>query len=163
MTALICVLSQIAIPVPIGVPITLQTFAIALCGYLLGLKYGTASTLLYIALGCIGVPVFSSFQGGFHYVFASPTGGFILGFILISILTGCATMLRWKRHERLYGILLGIIGIILCHLAGAMQYASIGGVPFTVAVITVSLPFLLKDIISSVLAYFLSVKLKKIM
>ena len=163
MTALISVLSQIAIPVPIGVPITLQTLAVALCGYLLGLKYGTASTFLYIILGCIGVPVFSHFQGGIHYVFASPTGGFILGFIFISVLTGCASVFKWRKNEKLYGIIFGFVGVILCHLCGAMQYASIGGVSFTVALITVSVPFLLKDLISVVLAYFLSLKIKKIM
>ena len=34
--AVMAVLSQISIPLPTGVPVTLQTFAVALCGYVLG-------------------------------------------------------------------------------------------------------------------------------
>ena len=40
------ILSQIAIPMPSQVPATLQTFAVALCGYCLGAKKGTAAILV---------------------------------------------------------------------------------------------------------------------
>ena len=40
--AVISVLSIVTIPMPSGVPVTLQTFAIALGGYVLGAKRGTA-------------------------------------------------------------------------------------------------------------------------
>ena len=40
-TAVLAVLSILQIPMPSGVPITLQTFAVALCGYCLGKKNGT--------------------------------------------------------------------------------------------------------------------------
>ena len=43
--ALLAVLSQIAIPLPTGVPITLQTFAVALCGYVLGPGMGGLALL----------------------------------------------------------------------------------------------------------------------
>ena len=58
-TAITAVLSQTAIPTPFDVPLTLQTFAVALCGYVLGVKWGLASTAAYILLGTVGVPVFS--------------------------------------------------------------------------------------------------------
>ena len=162
MTALTAVLAQISIPVPLGVPITLQTLALSLCGFLLGLKYGVASTLLYILLGAVGVPVFSHFQGGLHYIVASPTGGFILGFIFISLFCGLSSLFKWQKTSKLYPFLLGFFGVILCHLCGAMQYASISSLPFTTAIITVSLPFILKDFISLIIAYILAVKLRKI-
>jgi len=161
-TATVAVLAQIAIPMPFGVPITLQTFATALSGYLLGPKYGVISIFLYIILGTVGVPVFSNFQGGLHFIVASPTGGFILGFIFISLFCGLSCLSRWKKRERLNSVLFGILGTILCHLCGSMQYASVTSIPFTTALITVSLPFILKDMIFTVLAYFLSVRLKKI-
>ena len=41
--AITAVLSQIAIPMPTGVPVTLQTFAVALCGYFLGAGKGAAA------------------------------------------------------------------------------------------------------------------------
>ena len=39
-TAVLSVLSILTIPMPTGVPVTLQTFAMALCGYVLGWKKG---------------------------------------------------------------------------------------------------------------------------
>ena len=69
MTALTVVMSQISVPMPFGVPVTLQTFAICLCGYFLGLKFGLASILCYVVLGVIGMPVFSGFKGGLSVLF----------------------------------------------------------------------------------------------
>ncbi len=161
MTALTVVLAQIAIPMPLGVPITLQTFAVALSGYLLGHKYGFISTFLYIFLGAIGVPVFSHFKGGIHFLLASPTGGFLFGLLFLSLFTGLSHPLKWKKHEKAYTILFGFIGIVFCHLLGSMQYASITSVPFITSVLTVTLPFILKDFLSVILACFLSLKLKR--
>src|SRR5699024_12673492 len=49
---------------PAGVPITLQTFAIALCGMVLGPWRGAGATLLYVLLGLLGLPIFSGMTGG---------------------------------------------------------------------------------------------------
>ena len=38
MTAVLAVLSIVTIPLPTGVPVTLQTFAMAFCGYVLGCR-----------------------------------------------------------------------------------------------------------------------------
>ena len=57
MAALLAVMSQMQIPLPTGVPVTLQTFAVALCGYLLGPAMGTLAVGVYLALGAVGVPV----------------------------------------------------------------------------------------------------------
>ena len=51
MTAVLAVLSIVTIPLPTGVPVTLQTFAMAFCGYVLGWKLGGASSALYLILG----------------------------------------------------------------------------------------------------------------
>ena len=72
-TAITAVLSQTAIPTPFDVPLTLQTFAVALCGYVLGVKWGLASTAAYILLGTVGVPVFSgAFRGDRRIYFRLP-------------------------------------------------------------------------------------------
>lgn len=63
--AVLAVLSQISFPLPSGIPVTLQTFAVALCGYALGCKRGTLAVLVYIVLGAVGLPVFANFSGGF--------------------------------------------------------------------------------------------------
>ena len=87
LTAVLAVLSIINIPMPSGVPITLQTFAVALCGYVLGSRWGTLSTFLYVLIGTIGVPVFAGMQAGVG-ILLGPTGGFLFGFIPMAFLAG---------------------------------------------------------------------------
>ncbi len=145
--AIICVLSQIAIPMPTGVPVTLQTFAVALCGYFLGVKKGTAAVLVYILLGAAGIPVFSGFKGGFACLGAL-TGGFIYGFLALALL--CGIQLKHKPLR----IALGAAGILVCHFFGTLQFALLTGNGFIQAFFLVSAPYLIKDFISVVLAYF---------
>ena len=64
MAAVTAVLAQIAIPMPMGVPMTMQTFAVTLCGILLGSRKGAVSMVIYLLIGTAGVPVFSAFTGG---------------------------------------------------------------------------------------------------
>src|SRR5690625_2756695 len=79
-SAIIGIFAQIAIPLPFGVPITGQTLAIGLAATILGSRHSTYSTILYILLGAIGIPVFAQFTAGLGVV-VGPTGGFLIGFI----------------------------------------------------------------------------------
>ena len=56
-TALVAVCSQIAVPMPWGVPINLALFAVYMAGTMLGPVWGTASQVVFIPLAAIGVPV----------------------------------------------------------------------------------------------------------
>ncbi len=100
-TAVLSVLSILTIPMPTGVPVTLQTFAMALCGYVLGWKKGTSSTLIYILLGTVGVPVFAGMTGGPSWL-AGYSGGFIWGFIFLTMLCGVGMAQKqiWLRAVR---------------------------------------------------------------
>lgn len=147
-SAAVAVLSLISVPMPSGVPITLQTFAVAFAGYLLGAKKGTASVLLYILIGAVGLPVFSGIKGGFS-VLLGPTGGFLWGFIVLALLCG----LKNNAKNKVLPLLLGFAGLLLCHAMGALQYALLASRPYWEAVALVSLPYLLKDGISLVLAF----------
>ena len=84
MTAVICIMAQISIPMPFGVPMTMQTFAVAIAGIILGSKNSSIATLIYVLIGSVGIPVFSNFTGGYERL-VGPTGGFILSFPLIAI------------------------------------------------------------------------------
>ncbi len=86
-TAVLSVLSILTIPMPTGVPVTLQTFAVALCGYVLGAKRGTASAALYLLIGTVGVPVFAGMTGGPSWL-VSYSGGFLWGFLFLAALCG---------------------------------------------------------------------------
>ena len=75
MTAAICIVGPFSLPLPVSpVPVTLTNFTIYIAVYVLGLKSGTVSCLIYLCLGAAGLPVFSSFSGGIGKL-AGPTGG----------------------------------------------------------------------------------------
>ena len=146
--ALLAVFSQIAIPTPTGVPITLQTFAVALCAYVLGWRLGVLAVGVYLAMGAVGLPVFAEFSGGFG-TFLNVTGGFLWGFLLMALLCGLGA----QTEKPALAIPLGAAGLLLCHLCGALQYAALSGNPFWESALLVSAPYLLKDTVSVVLAY----------
>ncbi len=90
MTAAICVIGPLSIPLAGGVPISLQDFIIGLAAVLLGMKSGTMATFLYLLLGLAGLPVFSGFTGGIGKL-AGPTGGYLVGFLLLALIVGKAS------------------------------------------------------------------------
>jgi biotin transport system substrate-specific component len=69
------------------VPLTFQTVVCVLSGLLLGWKKGLVAMATYVALGLIGVPVFSGGSGGLASVF-KPTFGYIIGFVLAALAAG---------------------------------------------------------------------------
>lgn len=154
-TALLAILSQIAIPLPNGVPVTLQTFGVALAGYYLGPKKGGGAIAIYILLGSIGIPVFSNFKAGFAAIFGV-TGGFLWGFILMAICAG--TGREKKASKAVFG---GFVGLLLCHLLGTLQFSALTGNPYAASFLMVSMPFIPKDAASVVFAYYFARMLQK--
>ena len=49
--AVIAIMAQISIPMPGGVPMTMQTFAVTLAAVVLGAKLSTVSMVIYLILG----------------------------------------------------------------------------------------------------------------
>ena len=86
MAAVMCVLSPLSIPIG-AVPISLANFVICLTAWLLGPKFGTLSVVIYLAIGLIGVPVFSGYGAGLAKV-AGPTGGYLVGYLLLAFIGG---------------------------------------------------------------------------
>ena len=161
-TAIIAVLSQIAVPLPTNIPITLQTFAVSLAGYFLGALKGTVSVAVYIALGAVGVPVFSNWKGGAG-VLTSYTGGFIFGFLIFALMCGLGSKVfsPKKISGKALAVTLGIAGLLIDHACGVIQYAAVAGISLSKSFLTVSLPFMVKDIISVAAAYVISEELIK--
>lgn len=76
-----------AIPVGGLVPITLQTFGVLLAGTVLGARRGFLAVLLYLAVGAIGLPVFSGGAAGLA-PFAGPSAGYLIAFPFAALLAG---------------------------------------------------------------------------
>ena len=97
MTAVICVLAPFSLPIG-PVPISLTNLAIYFVLYMLGVKRGTISYLVYLLIGLVGVPVFSGFTSGPGKLFG-PTGGYLIGFIPMAIIAGM--IINRKINNRL--------------------------------------------------------------
>ena len=147
--AVMAVLSQISIPLPTGVPVTLQTFAVALCGYVLGVQMGGLALAVYLAIGAVGLPVFAGFSGGIGS-FAGVTGGFLWGFFLMSLLCGLGA----QQGRKWLALVLGLVGLAVCDLCGALQFSVVMSTSLPRALLTACLPYLVKDVISVVVGYF---------
>lgn len=154
-TAIIAVLAQIFIPMPYGVPMTLQTFAIPFAGVVLGAKRGTLSTLIYVLLGAVGVPVFAGFTGGIGIVFG-PTGGFILSFPVLALTAGIGAD-RNSKALLAFGL---IIGPVINYLCGMLMFILVTSGDLKTAFFTCVLPFIPTAVIKTVLAGVLGIKVR---
>ena len=153
--ALICVIAVWQIPLPAGVPLTFQVFAVAFAGYTLGCFRGTLAALVDIAVGALGLPVFSGFMGGVS-VLAGPSGGFVFGFLPLCILCGLGS-----GKKTLPALASGIAGLAICHFFGVLRYSFVMNCGIVTAFLSVSLWYLLKDMALVAAAYFISHSVKK--
>lgn len=163
MAAFLCIFSPISIPLPL-VPITLQTFAVFLASALLGWKRGTVAVLIYLLLGLIGLPVFSGWTGGFSS-FATPSSGYIIGFLFTALLTGFLID-RFSRQFWMYPVAMAA-GLAVCYLFGTIWFLVYMNVwmstpySFWEAVLICVLPFLVGDAVKIAAATALSYPLRK--
>ena len=160
-TAVTSVLSIMQIPTPWGVPFTLQTAAMALSGYLLGEKYGTVSTILYVLLGTIGVPVFAGMSAGPGVLFGA-TGGYIFGFIFMTLLCGIGRAHMKKGAAGVvWLVVFSALGLAACHILGIIQFKFVAKMTWANAALVGSVPYLLKDIASMIGAYIVAVAIRQ--
>ena len=134
------------------VPITLQTFAVALAAMLLGARRGALAVLTYLALIAIGLPVAAGYVGGLG-VFAGATGGFLVGFVAQALVIGVAATRATRTAVSVPRLLLaGLIGLPVPYLFGVPWLMSVTGMDLGKAIAVGVLPFLIGDLIKTVLA-----------
>ncbi len=119
------------------VPVTGQTFAVLLVGALFGAKRGTATVLVYISEGALGLPVFAGPVAGLAYM-SGPTGGYLIGFIAAAWIVGRLAERGWDRRfeSTVAAMMLGTIVIFVCGLLWLEFYVqservlALGLIPF---------------------------------
>lgn len=157
MTAVTCVLGPLSIPLPFSpVPISLTNFAIFLAIFVLGMKNGTISFIIYLLLGAVGVPVFSSFRGGLQ-VLAGPTGGYLIGFIFLALIMGFA--LDHFDRKLLPTIIGMIIGMVVCYAFGTVWLAKLLSLSFKEGLMMGVIPYLPGDAAKIIIAAIVGAKL----
>lgn len=105
------------IPIPgTTLIVTLQTLFVFMAGMLLEPKYALASQLVYMAIGLIGLPVFSG-GGGLGYIL-QPSFGFIIGFCVSAAtvsLTVRKSIINYdsRENKRLPFVVKAVSGMLL--------------------------------------------------
>lgn len=158
--ALIAVLSQLSIPMPVGVPITIQVFAIALTGTVLGSRLGFVTALVYILVGAAGLPVFANFHGGIQSL-TGLSGGYILSYPIMMLLCGITPKSPSKKRQLLFRIILATIGLILLETFGGLQWAALSGDKTIGAIFIYSITvFVPKDFLLTVAAVIIGTNMR---
>jgi biotin transport system substrate-specific component len=112
------------------VPFTGQVFFVLLSGAVLGSRWGGASQMLYVVLGAVGVPWFAGGTSGLEVV-AGATGGYLVGVNLVPVM---------------------LVGVLVIYAVGATWLAVVLDLSAGEAIALGVAPFLLLDVVKSVLA-----------
>ena len=143
--AVIAVMAQISIPMPLGVPMTMQTFAITLAAVVLGSKLSAIATLVYLLLGAVGVPVLASFSGGIDK-FVGPTGGFLISFPIMAYIIGLGVEHR-DAFKGAFPVAV-VVGTVVNYIVGVILFVIVAHSTVSVAVSDCVLPFIPTAIIT---------------
>lgn len=170
------------ITVPLGpIPFTLQMFAFTFAIVVLRPSEALAATAGYLALGAIGVPVFSGLRGGIG-VLMGPTGGFLWGYVFgvaaaVGLLYLVRTRTGWDAATRRRGVdpverarmtssqkvlaflrmsgievMAGVLFTGIAYVCGCLQFMALSGADFTAAFAVCCAPFIVVDLVKIVAA-----------
>ena len=157
MTAVICILAPLSIPIGV-VPISFTNLAVYIALYVLGVKKGTISYLVYLCIGFIGVPVFSGFTSGPGKLFG-PTGGYLVGFIFMAVIAG---IFIDRFTDKMYRCFLGmVIGTLVSYLLGTLWLAYVGEMNLKAALAAGVIPFIPGDLAKIVISMLIGPQIRK--
>lgn len=142
------------INIPLAVPFTLQTFAVFTAIIMLGGLRSTIAVLVYLLLGAVGVPVFANFKGGLAGLLGT-TGGYLIGFLLTTIIAG---VLMHFFGKKIYIQIIGLfLGLIVCYTFGTAWFIYVytdtkGTIDLMTALNWCVIPFIIPDCVKLILA-----------
>ncbi len=158
LTAIICVLAPLSIPLPGNVPISLTNFIMLFIVYLIGGRKGTICCGLYLLIGLIGLPVFSGFAGGIGKL-VGPTGGYLIGFIFMAAIAG---LFLYIGKGKVWMYIIGcVIGVAADYAFGSIWYMHVTGTNLATTLSFCVYPFLLIDAAKIAVAAVIGVIVKK--
>ena len=157
MTAVTCILAPFSLPIG-PVPISLTNLAIYFSLYILGMKKGTVSYLVYLLIGFIGVPVFSGFTSGPEKLLG-PTGGYLIGFIPMALIAGA--QIDKFSHKRTVSLMGMLAGTIVCYVLGTVWLAYQAHLDWKAALFAGVIPFIPGDVIKMAMAMIIGPQIRK--
>lgn len=162
--ALCCVVSPISVPLPGGVPVTLQTACVLLAGLVLGPVSGFMAMLVYLMLGAVGLPVFAGMSAGIS-VIAGPTGGFLLMWPFTAFIAGYIykRFASNKKDISRYVIMASamLLSSVVMYVGGLIWFCFVTGMDLAGAISLCLIPFIPGDILKMAMAGLLTLPLEK--
>ena len=126
------------------VPFTLQTLVVAMLPVALGGGDALVAMACYLALGALGLPVFSGLSGGAAHVLG-PTGGYLWGFLVGTAMAGAVGRVGFLAQvARDYlGAALSLLSV---YAIGTAQLCLVMGVSPVAALLMAVVPFVGPDV-----------------
>lgn len=143
-----------------AVPITAQTLGVMLAGAVLGPWRGALSMLVFLALVALGLPLLSGGRGGIG-VFAGPSAGYLVGWVVGAFVIGAIVHARGRRLTWVrtsIGVLVG--GILTIYAFGIPVQAFVTRLPLAETALQ-STVFLPGDLIKAVIAVAITMTLAR--
>ena len=137
--------SYLEVPM-IPVPVTMQTFAVALVGALYGWRLGGLTIVAWLAQGALGLPVLAGGAAGVAH-FVGPTAGYLFAFPVAGMAVGWLAERGWNGRRPWRAFAAMLIGNGLCLALGAAWLAALIGLE--PAVMTGLAPFLIGAVLKA--------------
>lgn len=148
MCALMCILAPLSIPIG-PIPISLTILIICISIFVIGTKGTVISYLVYLLLGAFGLPVFSGYQGGLGKL-AGPTGGYLIGFIFLALISGI--FFEKTQGSIIWTVVGMILGIAVDYALGTVWFMYQMDCELSYALSVCVIPFIPVDLCKVVLA-----------
>lgn len=153
---LVCLLAPIKMSV-LDVPLVWQSMVIMTMAAVLGVRNGLIVSLIYLALGALGLPVFAGYQSGFQKL-TGPTAGFLWAFPLV------AAYIAWQVragersmfHFVVYFFRAHIIWIIPGFL---VLYLKMAEADLLSTLVKMMPDILIKSLLGGILTYYITQKI----
>ena len=147
--AVICVLAPFSLSIPFSpVPISLTNLVLYVIIYVEGWKRATGSYLIYLLVGLAGMPVFSGFGSG-PAKLLGPTGGYLIGMIFLTVISGYVVEKTSKWYLQFAGM---IVGSLVNYVFGTAWMGYSLEMSFGAALAAGVIPFIPGDLVKMVIA-----------
>ena len=158
LAAVICVLAPFSLSIPFSpVPISLTNLVLYVIIYVEGWKRATGSYLIYLLVGLAGMPVFSGFGSG-PAKLLGPTGGYLIGMIFLTVISGYVVEKNSKWYLQFAGM---IAGSLVNYVFGTAWMGYSLEMSFGAALAAGVIPFIPGDLVKMVIACIVGPMLHK--
>ena len=160
--SMLVICSYISLPTIAG-HITLQIFAVLLIAASFDLKKSFISVGMYLLLGLLGLPLFAGFRGG-PVVLFDVSGGYLFGFLLISLLIPLARKLF--GNSILCTLISSVLSLLMTYAIATLWFMVVTNAELTVksfgfSMILCVLPYVAFDAVKLALALCCAPRFRK--